>query len=216
MVDLLALIWAAVGAALGWGVVLLSAWLERREDIDPLPGPAPRLQRLGPPLLLAPLFLVFALKLGPHPVLAIVSLWLVVLTQILFFDLRHHLILDRVLLPACAAALLLSPVTPHLGWRLALVAGVAAGLFFLLLALLGRIIFRAEAMGLGDVKFVVLIGFILGPLGGFDAIVTGMLLAGLASLVVVVFRLRGLRDSIAYGPFLALGALLALYRFSGA
>jgi len=39
-----------------------------------------------------------------------------------------------------------------------------------------------------------------------------VLLAGLASILLIVLRIRGMRDAIAYGPFLAAGTLIILYR----
>jgi hypothetical protein len=36
------------------------------------------------------------------------------------------------------------------------------------------------------------------------------------AVALVLLRVRTMKDSIAYGPFLAMGALLALYRLPGA
>jgi prepilin signal peptidase PulO-like enzyme (type II secretory pathway) len=38
-----------------------------------------------------------------------------------------------------------------------------------------------------------------------------VILAGLVALALVLLRRRHLKDSIAYGPFLAAGALVALF-----
>jgi leader peptidase (prepilin peptidase)/N-methyltransferase len=66
-------------------------------------------------------------------------------------------------------------------------------------------------MGFGDVKFSVFLGLILGLRSTLTAVLLGVLLAGLVALALVALRRRSLKDSIAYGPFLALGALVALY-----
>jgi hypothetical protein len=42
-------------------------------------------------------------------------------------------------------------------------------------------------------------------------VLLGVVLAGLVAFALVVMRRRGLHDSIAYGPFLAVGALFALF-----
>ena len=62
-----------------------------------------------------------------------------------------------------AAALALSLVTPHLGWKMALLTGLGAGLLFLAIAVIGYWIFKAEALGFGDVKMAVFIGLVLEP-----------------------------------------------------
>jgi len=206
---LLVPLWALLGAAAGALIRGGSLRLARREDLEP----GRRLwQRAGPPLLCGLLFGVFAWRIGPGPVLLIRSLWVAILVQVIFFDLEHHLILDVVLLPASALALLLSIWTPHLGWKAALLGGLGAGLAFLLIALVGAAIFRAEALGMGDVKFSVFIGLAVGLQQILTAVLLGVLLAGLASILLIVLRIRGMRDAIAYGPFLAAGTLIILYR----
>jgi leader peptidase (prepilin peptidase)/N-methyltransferase len=200
--------WGLVGVAAGIAVRRASVWLARLEGLQPGYG---RWQVYGPPILAGLLFGVFGWRLGAHPLLLVRSLWVAVLVQVIFFDLEHHLILDRVLLPAAACALLLSLVTPNLGWVAALLTGLGTGLVFLAIAAVGALIFHAEAMGLGDVKFSAFLGLILGLRPTLAAVLMGVALAGVVALVLVLLRRRHLRDSIAYGPFLALGALVALF-----
>jgi prepilin signal peptidase PulO-like enzyme (type II secretory pathway) len=205
---LVAAIWTLVGLAAGLLVRWTSVRLARREGLEPASEPW---QVYGPCLLAALLFALFGWRLGATPLLLIRSLWVVVLVQVIFFDLEHHLILDRVLLPAALAALVLSLVTPNLGWVMALLAGVGTGLVFLAIAAVGALLFRAEAMGLGDVKFSAVLGLVLGPRPTLSAILLGVFLAGLVALALVALRRRTMRDSIAYGPFLATGALVVLF-----
>jgi leader peptidase (prepilin peptidase)/N-methyltransferase len=133
---------------------------------------------------------------------------------VIFFDAEHRLILDRVMVPAMVAALVLSLVTPGLGFLPSLLTGLAAGGLFLVLALVGSFFFGADALGFGDVKLVAFIGLIV---GGHDfAIVTalflGVLFAGVLSLLLVIFRVLTMKSGIPYGPFLAAGALVVLYQ----
>lgn len=206
-------IWLVVGLAVGVGVRRLSVRLARWEKLEP--GARPW-QVYGPLLVTGALFGLFAWRYGATPVLLIRSLWVTVLVQVIFFDLEHRLILDRVLVPSAAAALVLSLFTPGLGWLQALVTGVVTGLVFLAIAVLGGLVFKAEAMGLGDVKFSVLIGLILGFPAVLSAVLSGVILAGVIAIGLVLLRVRTMKDSIAYGPFLAMGALLALFRLPGA
>jgi leader peptidase (prepilin peptidase)/N-methyltransferase len=210
---LVAAIWTLVGLAAGLLVRWASVRLARREGLEPSSAPW---QVYGPSLLTALLFGLFGWRLGATPLLLIRSLWVAVLVQVIFFDLEHHLILDRVLLPAALAALLLSLVTPNLGWVMALLAGVGTGLVFLAIAAVGAFLFRAEAMGLGDVKFSAFIGLVLGPRPTLSAILLGVFLAGLVALALVVLRRRTMKDSIAYGPYLAVGTLVLLFTLGNA
>lgn len=208
-----AALWLLVGALVGVGIRRGSVWLARREELDP----AFRTRDVyGPPVLAALLFALLGGIVGPNVVpLLVRSLWVALLVQIIFFDFEHGLILDVVQLPAIVLAILLSPFTSDGGGFLnSLITAVALGAVFLLLAMLGSAIFKAEALGFGDVKLAALIGAMLGWPGAGQGLVYGVLLAGLAGLVLLVFRFRGLRQGLAYGPYLAAGALIVLFEIS--
>jgi prepilin signal peptidase PulO-like enzyme (type II secretory pathway) len=208
---------APASAALAWGLVGLCtggfvAWANRRlAAAEQVPGGGGRLHRLGPPVVLAVTFAALGGELGWQFALFPRSLWAALLCQVLFFDLAHRLILDRVLAPAAVAAFGLSFVEPGVGWASSLAAGAGAFCVFGLIAVIGRVALGGEAMGLGDVKLVAFIGLALGIQAAAVAMISGVVLAGIVALVLVLTRLRGLRDSIAYGPYLALGSLLALF-----
>ncbi len=211
---LVALLWAVVGAGAGWFVRWGSLRLARLEGLEP---GSKQWQRCGPPVLSAAVFAIYAFVIEPFPLLVVRSLFALVLVQVIFFDFEHRLILDRVIFPSMLLALLvsLSPlVSPSLGlwrqpWWTGIAMGLAAGGVFLLLAIAGSAIFKAEALGFGDVKLAVFMGLLLGWPYTFTAIFYGVLLAGLVSIGVIVSR-RSMKGTIAYGPYLAAGALILL------
>jgi prepilin signal peptidase PulO-like enzyme (type II secretory pathway) len=211
---LLAVIWAILGAAGGlllrWGSVRLA----RLEGLEP--GYKPW-QVYGPPIVSGALFVVFAFVVTPFPLLVVRSVFVLVLVQVIFFDFEHRLILDRVMFPAMALALLvsLSPLVDptHTLWKQPWWAGiaiaVAAGLIFLLLAVAGSTLFKAEALGFGDVKLAFFMGLLLGWPDTFTALFYGAF-AAVVGVVVFAVRNRSLKGTIAYGPYLAVGALVML------
>ena len=203
---LVALGWAIVGAGAGWVVRRGSVRPARLEGLEP--GHL-WWQVYGPPALAAILFGLFGLEIGSFPLLLLRSVFVLVLVQVIFFDLEHRLILDRVMFPSMALALLVS-LFGHPWWA-GIATGLAAGGVFLLLALAGSAIFKAEAMGFGDVKLAVFMGLLLGPLPTVQALFSGVFLAGLVSIGVIVWR-RSLKGTIAYGPYLAAGALIVLFQ----
>jgi leader peptidase (prepilin peptidase)/N-methyltransferase len=108
-----------------------------------------------------------------------------------------------VLLAVCGLGLQLW--TGSVGWVSMLIgAGVGGGLL-LLLAILSR-----GGMGGGDVKFAAALGFWLGWPGILLGLFLGFVLGGLISLLLLVTRLRGRKDFIPFGPFIAIGAWIAL------
>jgi len=119
-------------------------------------------------------------------------------------DLERRIVPNRVVLPAAAAVLLLQTIShPSPEWALGAVG--AAG--FLLLAALAY----PGGMGMGDVKLALLIGALLGvttPVG----IMLGLLLALVPSAVLLARHGASARRlAIPFAPFLAAGAVVALF-----
>ncbi len=206
----LVILWALAGAAGGWVVRWGSVRLALLEkDLGLEPGHK-RWQVYGPPILAAILFAVFATQSVSFGLLALRSVFVLVLVQVIFFDFEHRLILDRIMFPSIAVALLVSLFRNP--WWAGIAMGLGAGLLFLLLSVVGSAIFKAEALGFGDVKLALFMGLLLGPLPTVQALFYGVFLAGLASVGMIVWR-RSMKGTIAYGPYLAAGALIALYLY---
>lgn len=210
---LLAVLWAVVGAAAGFGMRRVSVWLARLEGLEP---GTKTWQEYGPPVLSAIVFAAFAFGIASFPVLVVRSLFVVVLVQVIFFDYEHHLILDRVMFPSMALALLVSVFGGRLGlwdqpWWVGIAVGVGAGLVFLLFALIGYAIFKAEALGFGDVKLALFMGLLLGWPYTATALFYGVVLAAVGAIAFIVAH-RSVKGTIAYGPYLAAGALIVLFQ----
>jgi leader peptidase (prepilin peptidase) / N-methyltransferase len=127
-------------------------------------------------------------------------------------DLAEHRLPDKLTLPAIAvtAALLITA-----SWQLddfaalgrAAIAAVAAGGFFLALALITR------QVGGGDIKLAVLTGMLPGWLGWNHfvlALLSGLLLAAVTAAALIATRRISRRDPLPLGPFLLAGALLGV------
>lgn len=202
---LFAIGWGLVGAAAGWLVRWGSVRLAMLEELEP---GHKRWQVFGPPILAALVFGVFAFHFGMTPTLFIRSVFILVLVQVIFFDFEHRLILDRVIFPAMALALLVSLFGQP--WWAGIATGLGAGILFFLLALAGSAILKADALGFGDVKLVAFMGLLLGPLPTVQAVFYGVFLAGMVSIGMIIWQ-RSLKGTLAYGPYLATGALIVLY-----
>jgi len=206
---LFALGWGVVGAAAGWFARWGSVRLARLEGLDP--GARPW-QVYGPPVLAALLFAVFAYDLGLSHflLLAIRSVFVLVLVQVIFFDLEHRLILDRVIFPAMGLAVVVSILYGQPWWA-GIATGLGAGVLFLFLSIAGSTLLRAEVLGFGDVKLAAFMGFLLGWPAIVDAVFIGVLVGALAAIAVGIWH-RSLKATFAYGPYLAIGALVLLYQ----
>jgi len=202
---LIAVASAIVGAACGW----LARWGSvRLAKLEGLQSGSKRWQVWGPPIAAALVFGAFGYELGATGWLLLHCVFGLVLVQVIFFDLEHRLILDRVIFPAMGFALAVS-IFNHPWWA-GLATGIGAGLLFALIALIGALIFKAEAMGFGDVKLAVFIGLLLGWPYTVTALFYGVFLAGLVSIGYVIWK-RSMKGTIAYGPYLAVGGLILLF-----
>jgi leader peptidase (prepilin peptidase) / N-methyltransferase len=132
---------------------------------------------------------------------------LVVVSQV---DLETKIIPDVVILPAAAVGLPLMIVlgsTPWWQWPLAGLA--AAGSLFLISEVYYRLR-HVEGMGFGDVKLALCMGVYLGS-SVVPALFLGFLSGAIVGLVLVATRRGGAKTAIPFGPFLAAGAIVALF-----
>lgn len=146
--------------------------------------------------------------------------WTVVAGLILatFVDLDHMIIPDRVSIGGIVAGVALSACFPSLhevgtvtGALLRSLGGAAAGFFSLWgVALLGRMVFKKEAMGFGDVKLLGAMGAFFGWRAVFFIIMMSSLVGSIVGITLIASRHTSLQARIPYGPFLALAALLWL------
>jgi leader peptidase (prepilin peptidase) / N-methyltransferase len=164
--------------------------------ISPL-YPAVELATAG---LVAACFLVFGLS-GKAFVSAF---FCVVLVAVTATDLTHRIVPNRIVLPAAAIVLAAqTALEPSPEWAL----GALGASGFLLLAALAY----PAGMGMGDVKLALLLGAMLGRLVGVG-LMLGMLAALVPSIVLLARHGSAARKmGIPFAPFLALGALIALF-----
>jgi leader peptidase (prepilin peptidase)/N-methyltransferase len=139
------------------------------------------------------------------------AFFVLALVVTLFLDWLRHEIYYIILLPGTAVALLASLV-PALGldFRSSLV-GLIVGLFFFgLLFVFGRLLFRIEALALGDVWLAGMIGAMTGFYGALQTLAGGIVLAAVGAGLLLLLRRVSAKDYMPYGSYLCLAALLYL------
>jgi len=131
---------------------------------------------------------------------------------IFVIDLEQGLILNKVVYPSMVVALLLALV-PEPGFSQlaamrvanAAIGGAIGFAIFLVIAIVSR-----GGMGWGDVKLAALIGLATGYPLVFLAIIMGAILGGIVAVALVIAKKRKRRQTIPFGPFLALAAMITL------
>ena len=144
------------------------------------------------------------LKFGVTGSAAVAAFFCLALVAVSATDLEHQIIPNRIVLPAAVAVLAANTALhPSLEWALAAL-GASGFLFAAALA-------YPKGMGMGDVKLALLMGAALGRT------VTIALLIGMAAALIpgIYLLIRhgsaGRRIRIPFGPFLALGSIVALF-----
>jgi len=128
------------------------------------------------------------------------------LVPVALIDLDHRIIPNVLMAIGAVAAIAIGLLVDPAGVPEQLLAAAAAGLFLLLAALA-----YPGGMGMGDVKLAAVMGLFLGR-----EVAVAMLVALVAGTIVgaVVMGRRGVREgrrtAIPFGPFLALGGVVAL------
>lgn len=153
--------------------------------------------------------LAVAVVLTKHSAIdiALGLLLVVVLIPVALIDLEKRIIPNKILLPAAVAALVAGAVIAPGKVPEQLIAAGAAGGFFLLFALA-----YPKGMGMGDVKLAAVLGLYLGRSVAV-ALIAGVF-AGVVIGAAVLARLgvqQGRKTAVPFGPFLALGAIVALF-----
>ncbi len=128
-------------------------------------------------------------------------------------DLEHKLILNKITYPAAVVALIISVLLPqakvlNLPW-LENINGVIGGATGFVLLAIPALIFRG-GMGWGDVKMAALIGLAVGFPLIFVALLMGLILGGLVAGILLLFKIKGRKESIPFGPFLSLTTIATL------
>lgn len=125
---------------------------------------------------------------------------------IFVIDLEHQIIPDSLVFTGIFVTFAKLIIVDNQGIYQGFVSGLFAATFLLIVHLLTK----GKGMGLGDVKFAILGGLLMGPkltpVWLFLAFLTG----AIVGIILILGRRAGLKDKIAFGPFLIVG-LVATY-----
>jgi leader peptidase (prepilin peptidase) / N-methyltransferase len=155
-------------------------------------------------LLTAVLLAGCVLAFGLSAEAAVAAFFCAVLVAVSAIDIEHRIIPNRIVLPATVVVLAANTardLSPE--W---IVAGLAASGFLFAAALA-----YPAGMGMGDVKLALLMGVALGKTVPV-ALIVGMLAAMIPGIVLFARHGKKARKmGIPFGPFLALGSVVALF-----
>lgn len=140
----------------------------------------------------------------------IVSLFMMV---IFVYDLYHEIIPDIMIYPAILVWILFWLGAVIFGYNLGhsfvdfLYGALVSGGFIALLVL----VTKGKGMGMGDIKLSFLLGFVLGLQGAIVGLAAAFVLGAIVGTILVITKIKKMKSSIPFGPFLIAGFYFALF-----
>jgi len=214
------IVYAVLGAAFGW---LMRCVLDRMParcfcDYDENPGQEhdpPRMTKRQQIICGVLLFAVsgyLGLRFGFTLESAGLLLLSCVLMMIAVCDVRYRIIPDELVIAAAVAAIVSALPQFFTGYgfweRSSPILGAIIGAaVILVMNLAGRVIYKKDTMGMGDLKLMAVVGLACGTVGVVIVLLVGLMAAALWFVGAIVLKKAKSEDFLPLGPFLVFGAM---------
>jgi leader peptidase (prepilin peptidase) / N-methyltransferase len=134
-------------------------------------------------------------------------------------DIDHFMIPDRFTIWGCIPGLLCSALVPVIhgktdwqsGFNTGLWGAFVGGVILFIVSKVGAFVFKKEALGLGDVKFLAAMGSFLSWPSTLYILAVSSIIGSVFGILVLVRKERSWGTRMPYGPFLAVAALLWIF-----
>lgn len=171
-------------------------------------------------LLTAVVFTVLFIFYGFSVPFAAFAYLMTILIAVFFIDIRHRIIPNGLVAAGLAGGVVffvincIRPFEEILGdgkWWTPLAGLFPGSVFLLLVATLGSFIYKTDdVMGMGDVKLMASVGIFLGWRLCLAALFISVIMGGLVSIFLILFRFKKRRDTVAFGPFIVAGTFAVM------
>lgn len=138
------------------------------------------------------------------------SLFLYLLLPLFIIDLKHRVVPDKITIPGIVAGFAFSFFLEEITWYDSLIGITVGGMVILIISVMGRFIFKREAMGTGDVMLFMLVGAFL----GWQKVLLTLILASILGSIIglaIVAKKRKKFIVVPFGPFIAAGAVISCF-----
>lgn len=167
------------------------------------------------------LYLAIWMKYGEtDPIAAVIyAIMISGLTVACLIDLDHYIIPDRFSLGGCVAGFVACAIHPSLmgqktalqGFSWSLASAIIGALTLLAVAWIGTMLFKKEAMGMGDVKLLAALCAFLGGTSITWILPLSSAIGAILGVSLIIWQRGAWGTRIPYGPFLGLAAILWLF-----
>lgn len=155
------------------------------------------------------LFSILFHKIGFDLVLIPYFILLSILIVISFIDLDYYIIPNKVILFALIIFMVLNVFLKYIEWKDAFLGAFIGGAFLLFIAVV------TGGMGMGDVKLMTVIGLYLGWKNIIISLFLSFIIGGVFGTGLLIFKVKGRKDAIPFGPWIALATYITMVTGSG-
>ncbi len=154
------------------------------------------------------IYLLFALKYGMTITTLKYSIMASLLIVIGIIDLRTQYVYSNVIITGIifAVSFIVAEALLNNSSVLNYIAGGIIGA-----AIIALIVFLTHGMGEGDIEIAFVCGLFLGIKGIILALFLSIVIGGCIGIIIIIMKLKKLKDKIAFGPSLAMGALITAF-----
>lgn len=92
-----------------------------------------------------------------------------------------------------------------------LLGAIVGGGIFIIISLLGSIIYGKEAMGFGDVKLMGALGLYFGVTNILAISLTAFLIGAIIGIILILTRIKKSDGYIPFGPFIVIGTFICIF-----
>ncbi len=159
-------------------------------------------------------YLLIVQQFGPGWPAAAYALFFSALLVVTFIDFDHQIIPDRITLPGIPLGVLCAATVLPTGLLNSVLGLLLGGGLLWFMAWISPYLFGKEGMGGGDIKLLSMVGAFLGWEPVLLTVMVGASVGAVTGLFLIALKWLRRDQYLPFGPFLALGAVVAMFFFN--
>ncbi|MEE9573828.1 MAG: prepilin peptidase [Candidatus Neomarinimicrobiota bacterium] len=130
---------------------------------------------------------------------------------ITFIDIDVQLIPNNLLIISILPIIVYILISQSNSYLNHIIGAILLALLFLIIGYFGKLIYKVDSMGMGDVKYAAVIGLLLGWEKGILAFIIAFFSAAVIIVIVSMYKKLSRKQRIPFGPFLSIGCFVAFF-----
>ena len=131
-------------------------------------------------------------------------------SAVFFIDFRLHIIPNVLNLIAFLAGTILMFLDKN-SIQDSLIGMCIGLLFFLIIIVLSRVIYKKDGMGLGDAKFMGVVGIMFGSVYTVATIFFSFIFGAIGATIALISKNKKMGQEIAFGPYIVMAVMLLMF-----